>query len=148
MIGPPRPTDRPPPADAFFAAVAARIDAIGPPCDAAVAWATARGADAATEYALRLVVEELLSNVAKYAGARGDVELRVEADRDAFVVVVCDDGTPFDPTAAPPPADHTSLATAPVGGLGLQMVRSVARAFTYRRTAGRNEVAVTVGPPR
>jgi anti-sigma regulatory factor (Ser/Thr protein kinase) len=106
-------------------------------CDAYVA---ARGAGDRPRYALRLVIEELLTNVAKYAGARGSVEVRVRAGADGISVRIEDDGVAFDPTAAVAPAAPTTIEAARVGGLGLKLVRASVRRMTYRRERGRNVV--------
>lgn len=113
-------------------------------CDAADEHAASRGAGPQARYALRLVVEELVSNVAKYAGASGPIEVRVEVRTDAVLATIIDDGVPFDPSAAAAPAAPDSLAEASIGGLGLTMVRASVRRLGYRRESGRNVVEAEI----
>ena len=100
-----------------------------------------------TRNAVELAVEELLSNVSKYAypaGNPGEVELTIEAGTDGIRVEVVDSGPPFDPTAAPPPAPVSLEAAS--GGRGLFLVRSVSRSMRYRRDGNRN-ITVVEFPP-
>lgn len=129
---------------AFVAGIRPEPVAVGALCDAADAYVAERGGGDRSRYALRLVLEELLVNIARYASATGDVAVRVETDAGTIRVRIDDDGVPFDPTAVAPPAAPTSLVSAPVGGLGLKMVRSSVRRFGYRREGGRNVVEAEI----
>lgn len=104
------------------------------------------GVGATALYRVRLVVEELLTNVAKYAydAQPGAVAVSVAAIPGGIRVVLSDAGRPFDPTTAPPPAIATSLDDAEIGGLGLLMVRKSTSSLTYSRTDGRNVVEAIV----
>jgi len=126
--------------DVFVVAASPAGNDVAPLCDAADAYVAARGAGDRPRYALRLVVEELLTNVAKYACARGSVEVRVRTGADGIVVRIEDDGVAFDPTAAVAPEAPATIDAARVGGLGLKLVRASVRRMTYRRDGGRNVV--------
>ena len=69
---------------------------------------------------LRLVAEEVVTNVAKYGyepGATPGVELHVSITGEAAVLEFRDQGRPFDPLQQPPPNLDTPLLERPVGGL-------------------------------
>lgn len=128
----------------FAVAVRPEVPAVGPVCDAADAHAVARGVGAYERNELRIVLKELLTNVAKHASARGDVGVRVEAVHDAIRIRIDDDGVAFNPTTAHGPRITSLVETATVGGMGLQLVRSAVRAFRYRREASRNVVEAEI----
>lgn len=95
-------------------------------------------------FAADVVLEELVSNVAKYAyvGRSGDVAVEVEVRGRSVLVRVADEGPPFDPTshpAVPPPARGGPVGA---GGRGIHLVRKLARAFRWRRDGNRNLVEV------
>jgi anti-sigma regulatory factor (Ser/Thr protein kinase) len=68
-------------------------------------------------------------------------EIRLELDLEppeAAILTVIDEGPAFDPLSVPPPVIPASLDDAPVGGLGIHLVRSYADACEYKRHGGRN----------
>ena len=88
--------------------------------------------DAATRSAVMLILDEMLTNVIKYAhpdGAPGgrliDVQLRI-GDGDIGIEIE-DDGVPFDPTAGSGRSDaDVPLEERQIGGWGLSLVRKTA----------------------
>lgn len=99
-----------------------------------------------TRNELRLAVEELFVNVARYAyeGDAGDVEIRVREAADAreATVTLRDNGTPFDPFGRTDPATPHTIEETPVGGLGILLVKRLMDRYEYRNVDGRNEVVV------
>lgn len=97
------------------------------------------------KYAVRLALDELLSNVVRYAyddGARHRIDLKLETDAP-FHLTIADDGKPFDPTAdAPPPVLDGPVEDRPIGGLGLHILKKMGLRLAYRREADRNVVRV------
>jgi anti-sigma regulatory factor (Ser/Thr protein kinase) len=90
---------------------------------------------------LRLVAEEVLTNVAKYGvgpEARPAVELSVSFTDAAAVLEFRDQGPPFDPLAQPPPDLDAPLQERPVGGLGLTLVRALVDEARYARDGSAN----------
>ena len=53
-------------------------------------------------------------------------------------LIVGDAGIPFDPTGAPEHTPAKTLAEAPLGGLGLPLIRRCSDWMSYRREGGRN----------
>lgn len=107
----------------------------------------ALGVEEVGRYRAHLVFEELVGNVLRYGGApEGGIRLRfdVAVERGRILLVIQDDGPPFDPTAVPDPPVARSVAAASVGGRGIAMVRRVARHFGYRREGGRNRVEIEI----
>jgi serine/threonine-protein kinase RsbW/sigma-B regulation protein RsbU (phosphoserine phosphatase) len=97
-------------------------------------------------YALRLCLEEAVANVVNHAfepGAAHDIHVAVWRDEGALSAEVMDDGRPFDPLAhesSPVPKD---LQSAPVGGLGIKLMRGFASQIRYRRSGGMNRLSFT-----
>lgn len=93
-----------------------------------------------------LCLDELVTNVVRYAGGSGahPITLTVSLRRDAeeLLVVVEDDGGPFDPRQAPDPVFATTLDEAPTGGRGLFLVRSLADELRYVRENERNRITL------
>ena len=97
------------------------------------------------KYAVRLALDELLSNVVRYAyddAAHHRIDVQLETGMP-FHLTIADDGKPFDPTAdAPPPVLDGPVEDRPIGGLGLHILKKMGLRLAYRREAGRNVVRV------
>jgi anti-sigma regulatory factor (Ser/Thr protein kinase) len=94
-----------------------------------------------------LVFEEVVTNVIRHAYGHDDprhIEVQCACDQEAIRFVFTDDGPAFDPLARPDPARPASLEEATEGGLGIFLVRKVAREIDYDRVGGRNRLSVTV----
>ena len=96
-------------------------------------------------YAVRLALDELLSNVIHYAyddAADHPIGLRLETGVP-FALTITDDGKPFNPLLdAPPPVLDGPLEDRPIGGLGLHILKQMGLRMTYRREAGHNILRV------
>lgn len=94
-----------------------------------------------------LVAEELLTNVVRHgvaAGGTHSIEIDVDLRDEEVVIVVTDDGAAFDPLQAPRFDPDAPLEARRVGGMGIHLVRSVARHLSYRRDGDRNVLEVTL----
>ncbi len=116
------------------------------------AYLLAQGAPQPLMLRVRLVVEELLVNLVMHgrfamqpppatrvAVALAGAEVRV---------TLKDAAAPFDPRDGAAPLPHTDIAEVPVGGLGLALVRRMARIEAYGPVAGgwnRTELAIAAG---
>ena len=61
------------------------------------------------------------------------------------MLTIEDDGMAFDPTKVPPPAKPRSLDEAPIGGLGLHLVRQFSSGMEYERRGRTNHLVVRFG---
>jgi anti-sigma regulatory factor (Ser/Thr protein kinase) len=95
---------------------------------------------------LRLVAEEVLTNVAKYAYVDG-VDHRVRVGLVVLTEEVRlefrDHGRPFDPLSAAAPDLEADPAERPIGGLGLHLIRSLVDAAHYLWVDGANVLTLT-----
>ena len=106
------------------------------------------GIFARTMNRVEVVLEELVSNLVRHGK---DVKLvTVAAGYRGGVVdlVVEDDGDAFDPFAIPEPDPPSTLAEAPLGGLGIPLVRRLSASARYDRVGSgadaRNRVSVRI----
>jgi anti-sigma regulatory factor (Ser/Thr protein kinase) len=105
------------------------------------------GVPGRTIHHVRLVVEELVVNVVRYAyedksAHKIGVDVRTEPRR--VVVTIEDDGRPFNPHDAPPVALRESMESRRGGGLGIHLVKKLSRELTYTRVDNRNRVRATI----
>jgi len=96
---------------------------------------------------LELALHEVLANVLAHGGsaARAEpicigIEVHAQAMTGEARVEVTDAGIPFDPTGVPAHIPAKTLAEAPLGGLGLPLIRRCSDWMSYRRESGRNHV--------
>jgi anti-sigma regulatory factor (Ser/Thr protein kinase) len=101
-------------------------------------------------YLLRLVVEEIATNIVKYGYegfSRGVIQLRCLCTSGTLHVSIRDHGNPFDPHECPEPDMSDDITARTVGGLGLFLVREFADHLSYHHDAssGWNELVVVKG---
>jgi serine phosphatase RsbU (regulator of sigma subunit)/anti-sigma regulatory factor (Ser/Thr protein kinase) len=96
---------------------------------------------------LDLCLSELLANIGdhSYQGGEGEIGLELLLDGESATLTVIDNGPPFDPLAHQQPEAPASIDEAPVGGLGLHLVRQFADAVNYERVEAHNRVKVHIG---
>jgi serine/threonine-protein kinase RsbW len=98
-------------------------------------------------YRVNLVLEEVLTNIIKYAyqpGSRHAIEVSMELKEDDVVLECIDDGKPFDPLSLPPPDLERSLEELEPGGLGIHLVRQTAQEIRYCYQEGKNVLRICI----
>jgi anti-sigma regulatory factor (Ser/Thr protein kinase) len=96
--------------------------------------------------ALQVVIDEIVSNVIKYAWPEGGVHevlVSLAADDTAVQIEVVDDGRPYDPREAPAPVGAVPGSKPRLGGVGIHMVKRLMDAFEYERVDEYNCVRLT-----
>lgn len=90
-----------------------------------------------TTIAMNIAIDELVSNIIYYSGAKNmSVELGIEDDM--AVMTFTDDGVEYDPTKKQD-ADVTKSANErEIGGLGILMVKKSMDVMEYKREEGKN----------
>ena len=117
--------------------LASAADAIGPALDELESRLIEVGVSTEHVLEVRLLGEEAITNVVKYASA-ASMALEVQVTREEIVVVLRDDGKPFDPSSAKSPDLEASLANRALGGLGIHLIQSLSDAVSYAREEDRN----------
>ena len=113
------------------------------------AYLAGEGACGAAAYALRLALEELLTNRIKYGFRQGEehmLDISLSRLEDGtFRLAISDDGDDFNPCrAVEPDGMGQPLHERGIGGLGLHMVRQMCSSMSHSRENGRNTLVVTV----
>lgn len=117
--------------------------------DAIEAHLVASGASEPEALQMRLVAEEIVTNIVRCAWPEGvDREFHVELAAETVaagvhvVLTTIDDGVPFDPTAARAPDIDLELDDRAIGGLGMFLVRKMTDTQHYERTNDENRFRV------
>lgn len=95
---------------------------------------------------LKVVVDELVSNLLLHAHAQGGRELLIEVELDrrgeGLQLRLRDNGQPFNPLDAPAPDLDSEIEDRPIGGLGLHLVRQLSAILSYSRIDNANVVTL------
>lgn len=96
---------------------------------------------------IRVAMDELLSNVVRYAytPGTGSVTVGFEFDEAQRLVTLTfiDEGIPYDPLQKEDPDVTLSAEERGIGGLGIFLVRKTMDGMKYRREDGKNILQIT-----
>jgi anti-sigma regulatory factor (Ser/Thr protein kinase) len=95
---------------------------------------------------LQVVLDEIISNVIKYAWPEGgahELVVSLTAEDTAIEVEVIDDGRPYDPRDAAPLARAPPGSRPAPGGVGIHLVRQLVDGFEYERVGRHNRTRLT-----
>jgi anti-sigma regulatory factor (Ser/Thr protein kinase) len=95
---------------------------------------------------LQVVLDEMVSNVIKYAwpeGGRHEVRVRISVDSARVVIEIADDGRTFNPLDEPPPEAPPPGQRPRPGGVGIHMLKQFMDNVEYSRIDGRNRLTLT-----
>ncbi|HET7797459.1 MAG TPA: ATP-binding protein [Nevskia sp.] len=89
--------------------------------------------------ALQVALDELLTNVIMHAEqAAGPIDVEIARAPDALDTRISYLADEFDPTSWTPPQRGTSVETARIGGLGIELVRMLMDEFRHEYADGCN----------
>lgn len=100
-----------------------------------------------TVFMINLALDELITNAVTHGTFEvpdPTVDVRLKAQQDVVILIMEDNGSPFDPTdmKADDVDTTSSLEDREVGGLGLHLVRSFAHEVSYEFVDGKNRLTV------
>jgi serine/threonine-protein kinase RsbW len=107
------------------------------------------GLDPEVAYAVQLSLEEVLTNIIKYAyddSRTHRIAVEVRREGPGLRLTVRDDGRRFDPLGAPAPDLAAPLSQRRAGGLGLHLVLSMMARVEYRRVDNHNILELWAAP--
>ena len=123
-----------------------RLDALSGLPERLADFCRSSGLSTREETALRLVLEELVTNSALHGGAPPEAEIRIDLSEvaDGTRIVYSDAGARFDPrTDAPEDTRFGTLDERPVGSLGWPLILSYCSLDSYRYEGRRNLMVFT-----
>jgi anti-sigma regulatory factor (Ser/Thr protein kinase) len=95
-----------------------------------------------------LAFEEVVSNIIRHGcndGCPHHIDLSLACHADRIVITFDDDGLPFNPLERATPTLPKTLEEAPLGGLGLLLLRKTSTQLQYERLADhKNRLIVTI----
>jgi len=121
------------------------FDALSPAMDNLSLWLEKQQTPQAAAYLALLALEELVTNCIKYGyddSAQHVVQVSVQLSESGMIMVVEDDGHPFNPLEQVGPDMTLPLEKRPIGGLGIHMLRKMSDRMEYAREGGRNRVTL------
>ena len=105
----------------------------------------ARRLDGEPRYHVELAFEEIATNIIRHGSSKEDIEVTIDFGEDEIVLTFEDSGVPFDPRELPGPVPPAALDEAPLGGLGLVLVRKISTRLSYERTPQcRNNLTIAI----
>jgi anti-sigma regulatory factor (Ser/Thr protein kinase) len=100
-----------------------------------------------TVYAVNLVIEEVVTNILKYAysdGREHEIIVRVVVQKSEILIECTDDGAEFDPLLVPARDLDKPIHECDPGGMGIHLLRKMAHSVEYCRERGKNLLRVTI----
>lgn len=90
-----------------------------------------------------IVLDEIISNIRKYSGSYGDIEVSLSISGKSIKIVISDDGIPFDPTATQSERQAVKgIEECQVGGVGLKIVNQLSKKMEYSRVGDKNKLTI------
>lgn len=92
---------------------------------------------------IRLIFEEIVTNIIKYGYDDTDIhviEVKLAAGKDAMEFEIVDDARPFNPLEHPDAEPGAPLVEQKIGGAGLHLVKHLTEAATYENRDGKNRL--------
>jgi anti-sigma regulatory factor (Ser/Thr protein kinase) len=106
-----------------------------------------RGVSRTTLFTVELALEEVITNILKYADlapGTGKIAVHLELASDRVTLVIEDDGRQFDPVQALEPDLGQRIEDRPIGGVGLCLVRRMVQLFRYERRGAINHLEIGI----
>ena len=97
-------------------------------------------------YQLQVALDEMVSNVIKYAWPEGgshEIRVRITVSRGQVVIEIADDGRSFDPRDVPAPRPPLPGQRPRPGGVGIHMLRQFVDRIEHARFNGWNYLTLT-----
>jgi len=92
-------------------------------------------------FELNLVIDEVFTNIVSYGfidKKEHRIKIDIEIINSELTVRVEDDGTPFDPTAAPKIDMSCPIEDRKIGGIGLHLINQIMSSVIYNRVNDKN----------
>jgi anti-sigma regulatory factor (Ser/Thr protein kinase) len=94
-------------------------------------------------HALDLALDEILNNIINYGyedHKEHEILIQISLAAKELVLIIEDDGHPFNPLDVPVPDTESSLNERTVGGLGLHLVKNIMDQVQYKYENNKNRI--------
>ena len=98
-------------------------------------------------FVIMLCIEEMVTNIIKYGysdDAIHDIEISLEPTDTSILLLISDDGDPFNPIETKEPDTHMPLSERPIGGLGIHLTKKMSSHIAYAREDERNILSIEI----
>jgi anti-sigma regulatory factor (Ser/Thr protein kinase) len=95
---------------------------------------------------LQIVLDEILSNIIKYAwnpSEPHEIKIGIKVHNGTVTLAFVDDGTPFDPSGHSLVQPETVGTRPQPGGKGIHLVKQLVDEFQYASIDGKNRLTIT-----
>ena len=96
---------------------------------------------------VRLILDEAVINVIIHGyedSRQHEIHVALSLDSGALAVHIDDDGVAYNPLDAPAPRFDLPIEQRRIGGLGVPIMKALARNVAYRRENGRNHLDIEI----
>jgi anti-sigma regulatory factor (Ser/Thr protein kinase) len=100
------------------------------------------------QFNVRLVLDEAVINVMVHGFddvLEHGINVSLSLDSGVLAIHIDDDGVAYNPLDAPPPRFDLPIEERRIGGLGVHIMKTLARSVEYRRADGRNNLDIEMG---
>lgn len=111
--------------------------------EAVEAFGEAHGLSPKLRFQIRLVLDELVTNIISYGypdGGEHGIEVAMRQDGGRLLFVLTDDARPFDPLCARAPDLESEAEQRRIGGLGIHLARVIMDRAAYERVGNLNRL--------
>ena len=132
-------------ADVLQVTIPARLSEVRELSGMVEAFADANGLPDPKVFIVNLALDELVTNTIMHGledKANAEIQITMRVDAGTLVLVVEDNGRPFDPTQHTHADVTSSLEERAIGGLGLHLVKRFADRISYEFVEGRNRLTM------
>jgi len=132
-------------ADELDVTIPARLSEVRELSGMVEAFGDANGLPDPKVFVINLALDELITNTVTHGledKADAEIRIRMQVDGGTLILVMEDNGQPFDPTQDTNADVTSSLEERAIGGLGLHLVKSFADRITYEFAGGRNRLTM------
>ena len=97
---------------------------------------------------LHLVLDESVINVIAHGyqdpSSEHEIRVRLQVNEGELVVEIDDDGIAYNPLEAPVPRFDLPVEQRRIGGLGVHIMKTLARSIEYKRDKDRNHLRIVL----